>query len=192
MGRRATRMRSRGDRRKADQRQPSDVVVRLNEVAHLPYRNWCRSRVHGRGENRPHRARQNGKGLYFEFMFFGDRDGLGGTRTCVVAWEVDTRVVLATRCRTSQATFSCSIGPPFCCRRSVACVGTWGRFRPGGRHQVHRGGSGQAQGVRERRQVDHRAPRCRANCVQRGGGARDPVGPGTCQGDAPRGAWGSS
>lgn len=49
----------------------------------LRYRNWCWGCAQGHSKNKPHRARQNEKGvedIHFDFTFLGDRSGPGRTR----------------------------------------------------------------------------------------------------------------
>ena len=54
--------------------KPSQKEIDEHELTHLPFRNWCRECVHGRGVEMPHRARIGDDGdrlmkLNVDFMF---------------------------------------------------------------------------------------------------------------------------
>ena len=51
---------------------PKKAEVQAHEMTHLPFRNWCRHCVSGRGMERPHRQVQGERTLpefHFDFCF---------------------------------------------------------------------------------------------------------------------------
>ena len=68
-------------------------------MTHLPFRNWCRHGVRGRGKEEPCRnARGDGSDmpeLHMDFMFMGEEEG-GATLTLLVAKERSSRALMAT------------------------------------------------------------------------------------------------
>lgn len=174
----------------ADPGKPSDAEVRQHEVAHLPYRNWCWACFQGRGRHRPHRARQNEGGLqeiHFNFMFLGDRDDPGGTRTCIVARDVGTRMVLATILWSKS-------GDRFVIDRVIAFLSETGCLHAGMvvradqedaaiKFVVEEVGKRRAPEGGGKRIIEHSLV---GSSAPDGVVERDPVGPGAAPSDAPR------
>ena len=80
-------------------RQPSEAERVEHEMTHLPYRNWCRHCVKGRGKEAAHRRKEEAGDLHevhFDFAFMGDEKEAGNTVTILVARERQTRMTLAT------------------------------------------------------------------------------------------------
>ena len=90
----------RGDRTKVtvlDPVKPSQKEIDEHELAHLPFRNWCRECVHGRGVEMPHRVKARDEvdsllKLNIDFMFLGSRDIAGETIPVLVVREEKTRM----------------------------------------------------------------------------------------------------
>ena len=85
--------------RKHDPQQPSEQERIEHEMMHLPFRNWCRHCIKGRGREEDCRksineARQVPE-IHLEYMFMGDEEERN-TLTFWVAGERATRAVLST------------------------------------------------------------------------------------------------
>ena len=86
-------------RKVLDPREPTEEERKEHELTHLPFRNWCRHCIRGRGKEEPCR---NTKGdgsempeLHMDFMFMGEEEG-GATLTLLVAKERSSRALMAT------------------------------------------------------------------------------------------------
>ena len=82
-----------------DPKQPSDEERREHEMTHLPYRNWCKQCVKGRGKEAAHtRKDEHGElhEVHFDYAFMGDENDVGNTATILVARERKTRMTMAT------------------------------------------------------------------------------------------------
>jgi hypothetical protein len=67
---------SRATLKMADPVRPSVKEVEEHELTHLPFRNWCRECVHGRGVEMPHKRQTGGEDkklmeLHCDYMFLG-------------------------------------------------------------------------------------------------------------------------
>ena len=65
---------------------------------HLPYRNWCKSCVRGRGLQLPHNAQDGGDGLpelHMDVCFMGDEDRPGKTIPVLVAKVKESRMKMS-------------------------------------------------------------------------------------------------
>ena len=84
--------------RMLDPKLPSREEVEEHNLTHLPYRNWCRHCVRGRGKEMPHKKAEddlhNQAEVHFDFCFPGEESGEGNL-TIVVARERKTRMTLA-------------------------------------------------------------------------------------------------
>ena len=82
-----------------DPREPSVEERKEHELTHLPYRDWCRHCVGGRGKEAPHK-KQDGGGdlheLHLDYAFVGEEGEPGKTITILVVRERKTRMTLAT------------------------------------------------------------------------------------------------
>jgi hypothetical protein len=89
--------------RRMTTRMPDPCKPSLNEIAehdktHLPYRNWCRHCVFGRGKEMPHRRSKEKPGMpevHFDFFFVGRANEPGETLPILCARERSTRMTLA-------------------------------------------------------------------------------------------------
>ena len=83
----------------SDPKEPSAEERTEHDMSHLPFRNWCRHCVRGRGKEAAHK-RQEGPGeipeVHFDFAFMGDENGAGNTVTMLVARVRADRMTLAT------------------------------------------------------------------------------------------------
>ena len=68
--------------------KPSAEEVERHNLTHLPYRNWCRHCVRGRGKEAPHQATKGEGGelpeLHMDYCFPGEEEA-GKTLTVLVA-----------------------------------------------------------------------------------------------------------
>ena len=81
----------------ADPTLPSVAEVEEHNVTHLPFRNWCRHCIRGRGKEMPHKkGRQEVMipEISMDFCFLGDEDG-SKTMATMVARDRTTRMTLA-------------------------------------------------------------------------------------------------
>ena len=82
-----------------DPKLPSREEVETHEMTHLPYRNWCRHCVMGRGVEAPHRRVVRDVGaipeIHVDFCFPGSVVGNGQNLTVVVARDRDSRMMLS-------------------------------------------------------------------------------------------------
>jgi hypothetical protein len=92
-----------GERKAAklnDPREPTSAERASHEMAHLPFRSWCRHCVRGRGKNAAHYKQAQGEGelheLHFDFAFMGEEDEPGETIAMLVVRERQSRMTLAT------------------------------------------------------------------------------------------------
>ena len=79
--------------------RPKDEEVKEHELTHLPFRNWCRHCVRGRGKEMPHeKSKEHGEMLEFhmDFMFPGEEKDPGNTLTVLTAKERHTGMAMAT------------------------------------------------------------------------------------------------
>ena len=89
---------SRSTVRMLDPRTPSPAEVAEHELTHLPFRNWCRHCVKGRGKEAPHRKQTTETSvpeLHLDLMFLGEEADPGNTLTILVAKERQTKMSLA-------------------------------------------------------------------------------------------------
>ena len=66
---------SRRPERMADPKMPDKAEVEEHRKSHLPYRNWCKHCVRGRGVEAPPRRQKEDVGmpeLHFDFIFMGE------------------------------------------------------------------------------------------------------------------------
>ena len=87
----------RGILKMLDPKLPSKAEIEEHEITHLPYRNWCRHCVVGRGKEAPHRKQEGDKEagmpeIHWDFMFLGAENDPGETVTVLVAKEKLTRM----------------------------------------------------------------------------------------------------
>ena len=84
--------------RMADPRMPNRAEVEEHRKTHLPFRNWCKHCVRGRGVEEPHRRQKEEVGIpevHVDFMFMGD-EGKDRKLTILVAKERTTKMTMAT------------------------------------------------------------------------------------------------
>ena len=85
--------------KKLDPKMPSDEERREHELTHLPYRNWCRHCVRGRGKEEPCRRGAGEEGglpeFHADYMFMGEEKG-GKTLAILVARMKETKAVMST------------------------------------------------------------------------------------------------
>ena len=82
-----------------DPKMPSKTEIEEHNLTHLPFRNWCRHCVRGRGKEMPHRkAGEQGDmpELHVDMCFLGEESDPYNTITILVAREKLTRMTLAT------------------------------------------------------------------------------------------------
>ena len=86
--------------RMQDPKKPTEEDRAEHNVTHLPFRNWCRHCIAGRGKEAAHRRRAQGSGdlpeIHFDFAFMGDEADAGNTVTMLVARTRSDRMTLAT------------------------------------------------------------------------------------------------
>ena len=85
-------------KRRADPREPTQREREEHEVTHMPYRNWCRHCVKGRGKEEACRKVDREYGIaevHLDFMFMGEEGSLE-TLAVLVAKERSSGMVLAT------------------------------------------------------------------------------------------------
>ena len=79
--------------------QPTDKEIEEHRLTHLPFRNWCKECVQGRGMQAPHfRAKKDDhqiKEFHMDFMFLGPKEVAGQTLACMVVREAETRMTMA-------------------------------------------------------------------------------------------------
>ena len=84
---------------KLSPKEPSEEERREHDLTHLPFRNWCRHCVRGRGKEEP--CRRSGRGeaevpeIHVDFMFMGEERG-GHTLTFLVAKERGSKALMPT------------------------------------------------------------------------------------------------
>ena len=82
----------------ADPKMPGRAEVEEHRKTHLPFRNWCKHCVRGRGVDAPHRRQKEEVGmpeLHLDFIFMGD-EGRNKKWTILVAKERGTKMVMST------------------------------------------------------------------------------------------------
>ena len=80
---------SRSPARRADPREPSEQERNEHNMTHLPFRNWCRHCIRGRGKEeacRRTREEVNVPEIHLDFMFMGEESG-GKAISMLVAKE---------------------------------------------------------------------------------------------------------
>ena len=73
-----------------DPKMPSKTEIEEHNLTHLPFRNWCRHCVRGRGKEMPHRkAGEQGDmpELHVDMCFLGEESDPYNTITILVARE---------------------------------------------------------------------------------------------------------
>ena len=81
----------------ADPKLPNKAEVEEHQKTHLPFRNWCKHCVKGRGVEEPHRRQTAEVGMpeiHVDFMFMGD-EGEDKKWTILVAKERSTKMTMA-------------------------------------------------------------------------------------------------
>ena len=90
---------SRKSMKKLDPKMPSDGERQEHELTHLPYRNWCRHCVRGRGKEEPCRRGTGEEGglpeFHVDYMFMGEEKG-EKTLAILVARMKETKAVMST------------------------------------------------------------------------------------------------
>jgi hypothetical protein len=80
-------------------RKPSTAEVDHHNLTHLPYRNWCRHCIRGKGKEAPHPAAQDGERtvpeLHLDYCFPGEEEP-GKNLTVLVARMKDNRMTMST------------------------------------------------------------------------------------------------
>jgi hypothetical protein len=100
-----------------DPLMPIVEEVAEHRITHLPYRNWCRHCVRGRGKQSPHQASKGVPGLpevHFDFCFIGEEDEPGKTIAVLCARERTTKMSMSSVAPSKSSTGS------FIARRAVA------------------------------------------------------------------------
>ena len=85
-------------RKIADPIMPSESEVAEHMKTHLPFRNWCRHCVRGRGTEMPHQRVTGERELpeiHFDFAFLGDEGHPGETLPVLVVRERLSRMTMA-------------------------------------------------------------------------------------------------
>ena len=79
--------------------QPTDKEFEEHKLTHLPFRNWCKECVQGRGMQASHfRVKKDDyqiKKFHMEFMFLRPKEVAGQTLACMVVRETETRTTMA-------------------------------------------------------------------------------------------------
>lgn len=82
-----------------DPLKPSKKEIEEHALTHLPFRNWCRECVHGRGSQMPHKrgnpTEQQMRELHCDFMFLGPQEAAGETIPVLVIRESVSKMVLS-------------------------------------------------------------------------------------------------
>jgi hypothetical protein len=81
-----------------DPRKPNQEAIDEHERTHLPYRNWCRHCVKGRGKEAQHRKTTDKPEMpefHIDFGFFGDEGSPGKTVPVLVVRERLTKMAMA-------------------------------------------------------------------------------------------------
>ena len=84
--------------RMVDPKLPNRAEVEEHQKTHLPFRNWCKHCVRGRGVEEPHKRQKEEVGMpeiHVDFMFMGD-EGKDKKWTILVAKERSTKMTMAT------------------------------------------------------------------------------------------------
>ena len=93
----------------SDPKEPSEEEKKEHMKTHLPFRNWCRHCIRGRGKEAAHRKQEGCTGLpevHFDYAFMGDEADAGNTVPMLVARVRGIRMTLATAVpRKSAGTF---------------------------------------------------------------------------------------
>ena len=98
-----------------DPKLPNKTEVEEHQKTHLPFRNWCKHCVKGRGVEEPHKRQKEEVGMpeiHVDFMFMGD-EGKDKKLTILVAKERSTKMTMATVLPSKSS-------GPFAARRTVA------------------------------------------------------------------------
>ena len=92
-----------------DPLMPSKQEVDEHQLTHLPYRNWCRHCVRGRGKQTPHQASKGSTGLpeiSFDFCFVGEEGEPVKTVAILCARDRHTKMLMASVTPTKSSTGS--------------------------------------------------------------------------------------
>ena len=85
--------------KRMDPRMPTSDERKEHEMTHIPFRNWCRHCVRGRGKEEACRKTEREEGrvpeVHMDFMFMGEEKG-GKTLAILVVKERSTKAVMAT------------------------------------------------------------------------------------------------
>jgi len=110
-----------------DPKVPSREEVETHEMTHLPYRNWCRHCVMGRGVEATHRRAVRDVGaipeIHVDFCFPGSVVGNGQNLTVVVARDRDSRMMLSEVVPTKGSTGLFAASRVACFIRELGCGG---------------------------------------------------------------------
>ena len=103
---------------------PSKAEIEEHELTHLPYRNWCRHCVRGRGKEAPHKKQQEQAvempEIHWDFMFLGEEQDARNAVTILVAKERTTKMGMASAVpNKSTGEFLCKRALAFMCE--VGC-----------------------------------------------------------------------
>ena len=82
----------------ADPKKPSNEAIVEHDMTHLPYRNWCKHCVRGRGKEMAHKKTEEMPEMtevHIDFAFMGEEDKPGETIPILVAKERSTRMCMA-------------------------------------------------------------------------------------------------
>ena len=82
----------------SDPKKPNKEEIAEHEMTHLPYRNWCKHCVRGRGKEMAHRKTEDKPEMtevHIDFAFMGEEDKPGETIPILVAKERSTRMCMA-------------------------------------------------------------------------------------------------
>ena len=81
----------------SDPKKPNKEEIAEHEMTHLPYRNWCKHCVRGRGKEMAHRKTEDKPDMaevHIDFAFMGEEDKPGETIPILVAKERSTRMCM--------------------------------------------------------------------------------------------------
>ena len=92
-----------------DPQMPSKLEVQEHELTHLPFRNWCRHCVRGRGKEFPHRRVGDDASmpeLHADMCLLGDENDPGNTVPVLVVRERSSRMTMAVPSKTTNTYIS--------------------------------------------------------------------------------------
>ena len=81
-------------------KEPTVEERKTHELTHLPFRNWCRHCIRGKGKEEPcqkqENMEENMEEIHMDFMFMGEEKENVNTLTFLVAKEKNSKMVLTT------------------------------------------------------------------------------------------------